>query len=296
MVDIGIVGLDTSHSESFAATIQEHGLAELTAVWDGGAVRSDAYADRFCERYEATRFAEPLDLVSAVDAVLILTVNWDTHRELAVPFLERGVPTLVDKPIAGSLEDVRAIRDAIGETPFFGGSAVPYQSAVRSLDSFGDQQTVYCIGYDDTFYYGSHVIDTVRRLAGAPWTCASRANDPGQTVDVAFEDGTYATVRLDDPSDDELFTFFSIGERTVRRDVGSSAEEMTEMYENYIDTFLEVVAGARNPADRVLDAASLLLAVNAALEHPGPITPNCRILSEYSVDGAAFLAEYEPYY
>ena len=297
MVEIGIVGLDTSHAEAYATAIRNHPTATLEAVWDGGDVRSDSYVRTFCDRNGATQYGDPLEMADSVDAVMILTVDWNSHRELAVPYLRRDVPTMVDKPIAGTLEDVNAIRSAVGTTPFFGGSAVPYHPSLRSLKANGDERTLYCVGYNDPFYYGCHVVDTLSYLVDSPWASVMPADDPGKTVDIVFTDGTYATARLDDPSDHEQFTFFSVGDQTTVRDVGNSERDMSEMYRGYLDAFVEVVDGTRDAqGHRVLDAATLLLAVNAALEAGQPITPECRNLAAYQANGRAFLEEYQPYY
>jgi hypothetical protein len=179
MVDIGIVGLDTSHAESFAAAVEERESARVTGVWDGGDVRDEAYAETFCRRHEATLYDDPHAMVGDVDAAMVLTVNWDTHRELAVPFLESDVATLVDKPIAGSLADVRALERAADGTPFFGGSAVPFHSAIRSFDLERDGRALYCVGYDDPFYYGAHLVDTVCRVVDEEWAGAGPAGRCG---------------------------------------------------------------------------------------------------------------------
>ena len=44
------------------------------------------------------------DLFGAVDAVVV-AVPTELHSEVAVPFLERGVPVLVEKPLSRSVED-----------------------------------------------------------------------------------------------------------------------------------------------------------------------------------------------
>ncbi|MFP9190119.1 Gfo/Idh/MocA family oxidoreductase [Natronosalvus vescus] len=297
MVEIGIVGLDTSHAEAYATSIRNHPTATLEAVWDGGDVRSDSYAEGFCDRNDAIQYSDPLEMADTVDAVMILTVDWNSHRDLAVPFLRRDVPTLIDKPIAGTLADVTAIRSAVETTPFFGGSAVPYHPSLRSFQANGDERTLYCVGYNDPFYYGCHVIDALSYLVNSHWASVMPADDPGKTVDIVFTDGTYATARLDDPSGYEQFTFFSVGDQTTVRDVGNSERDMAEMYYGYLDAFVEVVTGEReSQSDRILDAATLLLAVNAALEEGQPITPECRNLAAYRANGRAFLEEYQPYY
>ncbi|MFC7215888.1 Gfo/Idh/MocA family protein [Saliphagus sp. GCM10025334] len=297
MVEIGIIGLDTSHAESYATAIRNHPETSIAGVWDGGTVRDRAYARAYAERNEATLYDEPLEMADDVDAVMILTVDWTTHRDLAVPFLRDAVPTAIDKPIAGSLEDVRAIQSAADETPLFGGSAVPYHPSLRSVRVAGDGRLFYGVGYGDPFYYGCHVVDAIRFLVGHRWASVAPADGPGQSVDVVFVDGTHATVRLGEASDRETFTFVGIGDETMVREVGTSDGDLEAMYWGYLNAFLEAITGARDATgERMLDATTLLLGVNAALEAGQTITPTSDSLAAYSVDGRAFLEDYQPYY
>ncbi|WP_435320910.1 Gfo/Idh/MocA family oxidoreductase [Haloarchaeobius sp. TZWSO28] len=296
MVDIGIVGLDTSHAESFAEEVQGRASTTITGVWDGGDVRDESYLKTYCEQYDAVRYDDPHAMVGAVDAVMILTVNWDTHRELAVPFLENDVVTLVDKPIAGTLADVHAIEKAAEGTPFFGGSAVPFHSNVQSFDFESDGRTLYCVGFDDPFYYGVHLVDTVCRIVDEAWATVRPSYEPGQTIEIVFKDGTYVTVRLDSTGDEEQFAFLTLDNQASTARVGSSRADLADMYERYIDTFLQISTGERPSDTRVFDAAKLSLAVQAALEHGSPITPECQLLAEYDIDGRNFLENYIPYY
>ena len=297
MVDIGIVGLDTSHGESFAKRLASHEEATLSAVWDGGSVRDESYTQSICDQYAARQYADPHEMIGDVDGVMILTVDWETHRTLAVPFLEAGIPTLIDKPIAGSKEDILAIGQAANETPLFGGSAVPYHSAITTFEPDCSSRALYCVGYDDPFYYGSHLIDTVCQIVDTDWATVSPANDPGRTVEIVFTDGTYVTVRLDSPGTKKQFSFLSVGNQTSVVEVGSEPADMDDMYRSYLDAYLEVIETRSTvTGKRVLDAASLLLGIDAALEYGQPITPNSRALAEHVVNGDAFLEAYSPYY
>ena len=57
------------------------------------------------------RFVQNLgDLLDSVDAGSIV-VPTSLHREIAEPFLEKGIPVLLEKPIAHTVEDARAIVD-----------------------------------------------------------------------------------------------------------------------------------------------------------------------------------------
>ena len=293
MTDVGIVGLDTSHAESFADVITDRLGGDLTAVWDGGDVRSESYGDEFCTRYGATAYEDPHAMTDDVDAVMILTVDWNTHCALAVPFLEADVPTLVDKPIAGRLHDVDALRAAAEGTPFFGGSAIAYHPELSKLSSQKDDRTLYCVGYNDRFYYGSHLIDPLCRITDESWACVSPGDDPGQTVDIVFDDGTYATIRLDNTEDVDQFSFLSIGNQPKSVKVGSSKPELERMYQPYLTAFFDVIDGQRDVSKRVFETAELLLAVHAALEYDRPITPGCERLATHHVESEEFLTAYQ---
>lgn len=296
MTDIGIVGLDTSHAEGFAARIADHPSATLSAVWDGGAVRDEGYRRTFCDDHGARSYDEPLAMAADVDAVMVLTVDWDTHRQLSVPFLERSVPTLIDKPVAGCVSDVDAIRSVVDGTPFFGGSAVPYHPTIRSLADISIDGSLYCVGYDDPFYYGVHLVDTVCRLVDEDWATVTPADDPGLTADVVFADGTFATLRLDGSGDEDRFAFLGVGDRAAAVDVGSSRADLDDMYRTYLDTYLDAVAGDVDVSHRVLDAAELAIAIDAALTLERPVTPGSATLSDHHVEATYFVDGYQPYY
>lgn len=296
MKRVGVVGLDTSHSEAFASLLEDRESVTLNAVWDSGEIRDDDYIDNFCDQYGATRFETPGAMVDAVDGVLILTVDWDTHCELALPFLKNGVATLIDKPIAGRLEDIDIIEQAADGTPFFGGSAVPFHPSFDSFPRGLPNQTIYCSGFDDPFYYGCHLVDTVRYIAGADWTHVRPADDPGQSVDVVFSNDAFATIRFDGPNEDSKFAFLGISDETRATVVDSDREERQAMYEGYLDRYEDVIEGDTSHNERVFDAARLLVAVHTALAQHRYVNPGSQKLKNTHIQGAPFVESYDPYY
>jgi hypothetical protein len=295
VIQVGIVGLDTSHPAAFADYLSDRDDATVAAVWDGGAVRSADYRDSFREQYDAVVYDDVRVMVDAVDAAMVLTVNWDTHRRLAVPFLEAGVPTFVDKPIAGRFDDVAAIAAAAADTPLSGGSAIPFHLAVASFPVDWPHRTLYCVGYDDPFYYGSHLVDTVRLLAGSDWQAVDPTSGPEGTVDLTFENGTTATVRLDGPSEDATFGILDVSDRT-RACTIEGDDGYETMYGRFLNRFLATARGDGDDSDRLLDGANLLLAISVALDGGRRVAPGDEALGRIHVDGDRFLDDYSPYY
>lgn len=292
MLRIGVLGLDTSHSETFAEAIASTGTASVTAVWDEGNVRDTSHLDRFCEAFDATPVDEPTDVIDHVDAVMVLSVDWDTHASLAVPFLEAGIPTFVDKPIAGRLEDIEAIADAASNAPLFGSSAVPFHPNITSLPRDRSPRTITATGFKDPFYYGAHLVQTVRSLTTADWTVVMPAADPGRTVEVVFDDGSHATLQFDTPSEETKYAVLDVTDSARTSVVDMEDDLKPKMYGAFIDAFLEVVRGGRDDTARLVDGAKLSLAANIALELHRPVTPTGDALADARLDGQAFREGY----
>ncbi|MCU4743269.1 Gfo/Idh/MocA family protein [Natronoglomus mannanivorans] len=299
MIDVGILGLDTSHPETFAAILDDREGVTVGAVWDGGDVRDESYTTAFCEEYDAIRYDEPRELIGEVDAIMILTVDWSVHRSLAVPFLEGGIPTMIDKPLAGSVADVDAIEAAAerGDAPLFGGSAVPFHPDAATVTEL-TPQTVFGSGYGDPFYYGAHLIDTVRLAVDADWTRVEPVDAAEQIIAISFENGATATVHFDGPETEGSFSFLCVSDdETGVTKIESTVTELERMYDPFLDGFLETARGERDERDRLVDGAQLLLAVQQAFETGEPFPPGeDASATAPTIDSAAFVATYEPYY
>ncbi len=81
-------------------------MPEVTLV---GVFDVDANAARAAaEQYECAAFTDLNELVGKVAAVTI-AVPTKFHLALAEPFLKRGIPCLIEKPLAQDLEEGRRI-------------------------------------------------------------------------------------------------------------------------------------------------------------------------------------------
>lgn len=294
MVSIGILGLDTSHAPMFADIIEEMPKVSLEAVWDDGTTRDDDYRIEFSNRYNATLCNGSKEVIDSADGVMVLDVNWDNHVPLAIEALQADVPTLIDKPIAGQVNDLSELAAEAADTPVVGGSAVPYHPRLQTLSATPGSDTLYCLGYQHRFYYGAHLVDTARTLASANWTRVTPAPDPGDTVDVEFENGTFATLKLDGPGPDTSGNEFIV--LSVNHGRAVTLEDDTtvhnEMYREYLADFVTAIEDWETRIERVVDCGQLLLAVNSAIERCQPVIRDSPQLSTYQMDGDAFTELY----
>ncbi len=103
MIRVGVVGVGHL-GQHHARILSELPGAQLAGVADLDRGRAETVAAQ-----RGTRaFADPSALVGEVDAVTI-AVPTVSHLTVAQPFLERGIPVLVEKPLAQSLAEADAL-------------------------------------------------------------------------------------------------------------------------------------------------------------------------------------------
>lgn len=294
MIDVGLVGLDTSHGEAFADALGDNDDTRLSAIWDSGVIRDESYTEEFCSEHGATAYDEPAAMVDAVDAAMVLSVDWERHSTLAAPFLNKGVPTSIDKPVAGCVADIDTMTTMAGDTALFGGSAVPYHPAFADIPTNRPGRRLYCVGYGDPFYYGAHLADTACYFTSADWTIVEPGDRPGE-VELTFENGSRVQLFLDGPDAGATFGLLDASDRVRTGLADSDADSYAEMYRRYLAVFLAVIRGDYCPACP-LNGARLLLAMETARKHNRRITPGSDALKAIDVESTEFVTKYSPYY
>jgi len=127
---VGVGHLGKIHAKIY----HEDPAAELVAVVDADGERAAEVAGEYgCEA-----LSDPAELPGDVQAVSVVvpTVH---HARVAVPLLERGVPCLVEKPLAGTLEEADAILAAAESTGTLlsVGHVERFQPGVRKVRAMG---------------------------------------------------------------------------------------------------------------------------------------------------------------
>ena len=248
MIRIGLVDFDTSHAVEFTKRINHIDIAEdqwvegakIVAGVPGRSQLSPEVIPKYAEslkKYGVPFFDDPADLFGKIDAVLIEAQDGSVHRERAMPFLERGIPTFVDKPFACSLADARAMTDlaAKNHVPLMSSSSLRYAPEVVEARG-GRGATGALIGVSTygpapldskgrnpgLFHYGIHPAEMLFTLMGPGCervSCFSRPE--GEVATGLWSGGRIATIRgLRKGSTPYGFTLF--GEKGVAtRDVST---------------------------------------------------------------------------
>lgn len=209
----------------------------------------------------------------AVDAVLLLRDDPERHVEMALPFLERGIPTFVDKPLAVDPGDVATLRPYLEEGLLMSCSGLRYARELddprATLGSYGDLRFVRAAVLNDWARYGVHMLDAVFGVLES------------RPVSVRAVSGRHdsVTVRMDD---DTLVTIDALGEVPLVLDVdiyGTERVSHHELRDNFrafrrtLWHFLEMVrSGEPSLAPReTLDVLGTLIAGRRSLETGEPV-------------------------
>jgi len=204
MIRIGVVNIDVSHPQAFSQYLNKGNRARYVAVYNDG-FRGDDEVDSFIAKQGLEKRCRSIEeLAEMVDIGFVQSCNWNNHIKQAMPFIKKGKPVFIDKPIVGSLADCIKLEALASDgAVILGSSSVRYAREIIEFKSRSEEergQTVNIFGTTgvDEFNYGVHIVEAIGNLAGAgAVSCkfAGRGERDGkicETFFVRFADGATA--------------------------------------------------------------------------------------------------------
>ena len=143
---------------------------QIAKVWDYDPKKAEQLAGVFDGDIEVV--TDRKDMLKEVDGILIAETSGkgEDHAELAIPCLEAGLPTFVDKPFSNNLPDARRMVDAAeaNDTAVMSSSLLRYAKGVMELreEDLGEIQSVVATGPGDLLTYGVHTCEMCQGLIG----------------------------------------------------------------------------------------------------------------------------------
>jgi hypothetical protein len=227
---VGIIGLDTSHAVAFTKTLNaadagpEYLGYKVVAAYPKGSNDIQSSVERIPGYVEEVKkFGVEIvnsisDLLKKVDVVLLETNDGRLHLEQALPVLKAGKRMFIDKPIAASFADAKAIIDASNQykTPLFSSSSLRYIDGIGDVQGkvgkvIGVEAYSPCVlekTHPDLFWYGIHGVEILFTLMGTGCKSVSRIH----TADTDLVTGVW--------EGDRIGTFRGI--RSGKKDYGAT--------------------------------------------------------------------------
>lgn len=207
----GIIGTDTSHVPAFTGLFKSHPewrVKVVAAVKAGSpdlptsADRVEGFAKTIQEKHGVEIVGSIEELLKKVDVVLLESVDGRPHLAQATPVLRAGKRLWIDKPLAASLADARAIAALSKETgtPFFSASSYRFHPDVPRLregPGVGKVTKVQATSpfsklahHPDLYFYGIHGVEALYAVMGPGCVSVSRkADGEGDVTTGKWKDG-----------------------------------------------------------------------------------------------------------
>ena len=290
MFRIGILGSDNSHADRFSeilnrsdhpAYLPDSG-AKVVAIWGQEAERTQQVAAN--GRID-TVVAAPADMIGQVDAVFCVTRHGGLHRELVTPYLEAGIPTFIDKPLAVDPDDARAIVRVAqaNHVPFSSFSTVRFSQSTQELAvecaKLGGVRVGSYTGpasrrniYGGIIFYAIHSIEMMLMIqgTGVVWVDAQEGtavDDNGNgniSVTCGYGDGALGTLALTVDAK-YAFTAHAIG----REGVAYRLLDISDCYREGMKVILPALRGEKDAGvapEAMIEAVQIAAAIERSLD------------------------------
>ncbi len=211
---------------------------------------------------------DAVDMLGAVDAVILARDDHEIHREMAAPFLEAGLPIFIDKPLTLSQTDLEYFQPYIERGQLMSGSAMRFATELDSvraeIGSYGHVRLIRGAVLNDWARYGVHMLDAILPLlSGRPVAVMPHAATH-DSVAITTEGGTL--VLIDALQDiPKTFRVDIFGTKRV------SSHEISDnfgMFRRMLWQFAEMIRTGRPtiPAKQTLDVVHVLIAGRLAMK------------------------------
>ena len=216
---IGIIGLDTSHSVAFTKALNSispnpvYDGFKIVAAYPHGSKDILSSTERIPGYTEEVKKlgVEIVDsikeLLNKVDFVMLETNDGRLHLEQAIEIFKSGKTTFIDKPIAASLVDAKAIFKEAKKykIPVFSSSSLRYATGMQEIKESKIGEVTGADTYSpmkfekthpDLFWYGIHGVEMLFTVMGPDCVSVQRIISEDQEVCTGiWKDGRIGTFR-----------------------------------------------------------------------------------------------------
>lgn len=295
MLRIGIVGADNFHALAFSKLANlppEQGgsslSARVTMLWGETPQRAAFVAG---EAHIPTVVDDPTQMLGQVDAVMVVLRHGAQHCAAALPFLQRGLSTWVDKPFAIDLDEALRMVDTAQASGALlaGGSTCKYAPDVLALRNefhrLGGEKRVISAHlnfpgeldspYGGLYFYGGHAVEILTTAFG-PNIQSVKADVTGGNVIAVFKYENFA-VSVNFAEVNQFYGTLYSPEQVVTRPI-----DISSIYHQGFTAFVKgaLVGRAPEPMHTLLRPVCILNALVKAAE-TGLETPVQPVPSQY---------------
>tara|TARA_R110000868_G_scaffold258628_4_gene516189 strand:+ start:8043 stop:9035 length:993 start_codon:yes stop_codon:yes gene_type:complete len=208
---IGIIGAENSHTRGFGKMFnidKQFPGWEVKFVWGEKEEFAQLAKD---EGGIPVIVKEPSEMMGKIDALIVDHRHGDLHLDAALPFVQAGIPTFIDKPFCYSSQAAKIFLEMAKEvgTPVTSYSSIAHSNATvdmkKQLAEMKEINQVTCYGkadinsiYGGFFFYGVHMVEPLiylfdEKIISARFNKNEKEN-LNSSASLVFENGRMATL------------------------------------------------------------------------------------------------------
>jgi hypothetical protein len=244
---LGIIGTDTSHVTAFTKTLNDASApdhiagARVVAAYKDGSpeiessrTRIERFTKELHEKWGVAIVDRISDLCGRVDGILLESVDGRAHLAEAREAVKCGKPLFIDKPLASTLEDVRAIARLAADAgvPWFSSSSLRFGEVQNLRGRNIEGATTWGPGpveehhHLDMSWYAVHPLEMLYTIMGTGCQEVSRTSTPdGDVIVGRWQDGRIGSMRA-------LRPYSTYGAVVFDRPEGGSRDVTTRVLQN----------------------------------------------------------------
>lgn len=142
---------------------------------------------------------EYVDMIGKIDALIIARDDYEEHYSMAIPFLEKGIPVFIDKPLTLSLEELVVFKPYIESGLLMSCSGFRFcqelDSWRQSVSQFGTIKLVQASVINGWNKYGIHMVDAILSLGySVPLYVEPVIHESHESVNLVMTDGSLCQI------------------------------------------------------------------------------------------------------
>lgn len=287
MIKLGMVGAaGANHGQEFSALFNgvidpqtDKCLRAADKKLEKGRVVKLWDPDREKARFLAeTRRIQLCDTIEeageGVDAVIIPDDCTQKHYQYAAPFIRKGIPLFVDKPLSRSYRIAKQIIDQVRRKKmlFQSGSSLRYANEVLAVDrqALGEPVVAATFSPSELIFYGIHGLELLLGVVPGPIRSVQHVGTETRDVVVLhFASGTVGTLHC---GEDGKGGFLLVVHGTHGRLV---IDKVSDFYQNMLSRFLTMVETGQAPLslEETLHVIAVLEAAQKSVASKGRLVP-----------------------
>ena len=256
--------------------------ARVTHIWTDDP--SDAPQVAAASKIENV-VARPEEVIGQVDAVIIATDDGHDHVRRAAPFLDAGLPVLVDKPLAINVPDLaQFIRWQKAGHRILSSSGLRYAPEMKTVAErraeIGELRWLTSFTCKTWERYGIHALEAIYPLAGPGFLSAQTLHQPGSDlVHLTHRTGVQTTIAA---IHDALGSFGHVHVYGTKGQLAVALKDTYSAFRAQLVAFIEMVRTGRAPYpfEETIELMTIIIAGMRSREQNGRVVRCEEVLAE----------------